>query len=241
MKNKIKISSRFLSILLLIVMVGIMNLFTCAQKNDNEITFNPTDSLQTSLIQKNVLPADSASIFSETEKGSKFLKASLFATEYDLFIGTSLAVGPETVSKWEDKMQKLKLKAIARQYVKSFTTPPVIDKDLFIINYIGHPYQGGFYYNSLRSQNACALHSALFCLGRSLLWEYGWEAGLEQPSIQDLISTPLAGILVGELTHKATIKMSENGFCWYEVVLVCILNPAYVINNGFKLQRASKK
>jgi len=241
MKNKIKRTDKIFSFFLLLLIAFVVNLTSRAQNINDSNNTSPADTVPLVFSENKALPADTVSVFSKKTKGPKFLRASLFATEYNLVIGTSLAVGPETVSKWEDKMEKLKLKAIAKQYTKSFTTPPVIDKDLFIINYIGHPYQGSFYYNSLRSQNACAFHASLFCLGHSLLWEYGWEAGLEQPSIQDLVSTPFAGILVGELTHRATLKMSENGFCWYEVVLVYILNPAYVINNGFKLKKASKK
>jgi len=158
---------------------------------------------------------------------------------YNITIGAFLAIAPESLSKWSKK-EKFQISSILHQYHESFTKPPVIDKDLLIVNYAGHPYQGGFYYNTVRSQGASVWQSSLFCLGQSFLWEYGWEAGLEQPSIQDLITSPLAGIIVGELSHVATIKMSKNGFRWYEVVLVCIINPAYAINNKFKFERPSK-
>lgn len=77
------------------------------------------------------------------------------------------------------------------------------------------------------------LQSSLFCLGQTLVWEYVWEAGIEQPSIQDLIITPLAGILVGEACHLATIKMSKHGFNTLEKITSCIINPSWVINNKF--------
>ena len=163
------------------------------------------------------------------------LRASEYIMGYNVTIGLYLAIAPNYITKW-DKDDKFQLKTILNQYHQSFTSPPVIDKDLWIVNYIGHPYQGGFYYNTLRAQGANTLQSSLFCIGQSLIWEYCWEGGLEQPSIQDLISTPLAGILVGELSHAATIKMSRNGFRWYEAVLVCILNPSYALNNGFTLK-----
>tara|TARA_R110000772_G_scaffold53043_5_gene121462 strand:+ start:486 stop:725 length:240 start_codon:yes stop_codon:yes gene_type:complete len=66
-----------------------------------------------------------------------------------------------------------------------------------------------------------------------LLWEYVWEAGFEQPSIQDLLVTPVAVIVLGEFIHIATINMSKNGFRWYEIIFVTGLNPAYAINNRF--------
>ena len=57
---------------------------------------------------------------------------------------------------------------------------------------------------------------------------------------QNLITTPFGGILVGELSHVATIKMSKNGFYWYEVALVCLINPTYALNSKFKFKRHSK-
>lgn len=176
---------------------------------------------------------------SNASLGNKILTGSVYVAGYNLAIGAYLVVAPEEVSKW-DKKEKFSMKSISKQYKSSFTAAPVFDHDLWAINYIGHPYQGGYYYNSLRSQNAGAAASALFCLGQSLLWEYGWEAGMEQPSIQDLISTPLAGILFGELSHVAAVKMSRNGYKWYEIVFVCIINPAFAINNGFRTKRLPK-
>ncbi len=168
---------------------------------------------------------------------NKIIRANFSCMGYDaLFLGI-LINAPESISKWENKEEKFKFSSIMNQYENSFTKPPVIDKDLFITNYIGHPYQGGYYYNTMRSQGATALESSLFCLGQTLIWEYIWEAGIEQPSIQDLITTPLGGILVGELSHIATLAMSRNGFRWYEIVVSCIINPAYAINNNFKFNK----
>jgi|WetSurMetagenome_2_1015567.scaffolds.fasta_scaffold428573_1 hypothetical protein len=169
---------------------------------------------------------------------NKMVRGNNYAMGYNAFIITFLLVVPEAISKW-DKENDLNFPAIGRQYHDSYTKPPVIDHDMFITNYIGHPYQGGFYYNTVRSQGATILQSSLFCLGQSLLWEYGWEAGLEQPSIQDLITTPLAGILVGELCHVATLKMSRHGFTKWEKVAVCIINPAFAFNNKLIFKKKS--
>jgi hypothetical protein len=166
---------------------------------------------------------------------NKLIRANFYVMGYNIAMGAYLAVCPEYISKW-NKKEKFQMTAIIHQYHESFTKPPVFDKDLFIVNYLGHPYQGGYYYNALRSQGADVWQSSLFCLGQSFLWEYGWEAGMEQPSIQDLFTTPLLGILAGELSHVATIKMSRNGFRWYEIGLVCLINPVYAINNGFKFR-----
>lgn len=165
---------------------------------------------------------------------NKLVRSTSYSIIYNSVILSGLVFAPESFSKWENKEEKFKLSSILNQYKQAYTTPPVIDHDLWMTNYLGHPYQGGFYYNTLRCQGATALQSSLFCLYRSLLWEYGWEACVEQPSLQDLFVTPIGGILVGEATHLATIEMSKNGFRWYEIVATCLLNPSYVVNNNFK-------
>lgn len=162
----------------------------------------------------------------------KFWKASANVLVFNLTIQTILFLSPESFTNW-DKEEKYRIKSILSQYKESFTKPPVLDEDGWLVNYVGHPWQGSFYYNSLRSQEASFWSSSFFCIGNTLLWEYVWEGGFEQPSIQDLIVTPVAGILLGELIHLATINMSKNGFRWYEIFFVSLLNTAYAINNSF--------
>jgi hypothetical protein len=164
--------------------------------------------------------------------GNKMIRGSAYSLGYNAVIMTTLILSPEYISQW-DRKEVFKSAAIREQYRLSFTTPPVKDNDLFIVNYVGHPYQGSFYYNAVRSQGARIWQSSLFAIMQSVLWEYVWEGGLEQPSIQDLIITPLGGILLGELSHRATLAMGKNGFQWYEIILTCIINPAYAFNNGF--------
>lgn len=171
---------------------------------------------------------------------NKIGRAINYTIGYDVIVTGWILVIPQSISKW-DVPAKFNIPAMKKQYHKSYTEPPVIDNDMFVINYIGHPYQGGFYYNTMRSQGASVLQSSLFCIGQSLIWEYVYEAGMEQPSIQDLITTPFVGIIVGELCHVATLKMSKNGFKWYEIPLVCILNPSYAMNNRFRFNKTAKQ
>lgn len=143
---------------------------------------------------------------------------------------------PKDVSNWS----KQNPQAVNVQYRKTFSRPPVLDADVWYINYLGHPYAGACYYNAIRSQSAKFWQAALFSLGHSLVWEYVAEGGLEQPSIQDLIVTPIVGSLLGELIHHATVTMSRNGFTWYEKMFVCVFNPMFAINNGFKYAKLPK-
>lgn len=224
----------------LIMLAVFMHFYIYAQIQTNESSVSRTDTLKSFLVRRNPPYLYSVCLnHQEARIGNKIKRANLYVVGFNITLGASLIIAPDNISKW-DKKDKLQIETIENQYKKSFTLQPVIDKDFWFINYIGHPYQGSYYYNAMRSQNVNAWHSALFCFGQSLLWEYGWEAGMEQPSIQDLITTPIAGILIGELTHVATIKMSKNGFLWYEKVLVCLINPTYAFNIRFKFNRPKK-
>jgi len=202
-----------------------------------ENPLNLTDTLKSFLVKKDP-PFLHSLYMNHKEKPvlNKVGRGCIYGLIFNTSIMTGLVLSPTWLNQWDNLSTRLKFDSMVNQYKNSFTKPPVIDHDAYITNYVGHPYQGGYYYNSVRSQGANMLQSSLFCLGQTLLWEYVWEAGIEQPSIQDLIVTPLAGILVGELSHVATIKMSRNGFTKWEKVIVCIINPSYVINNKFKLK-----
>lgn len=164
--------------------------------------------------------------------GRKIWRGSIPIITFEAIGYGILAVLPPEISQWEDVDDRY-----TRNWKNSYTKPPVFDQDLWYVNYIGHPYQGTLLYNAVRSQNANIWQSSLFCLGHTVLFEYVIEAGIEQPSIQDLIVTPLTGVLLGEGIHRGTIAMAKNGFKWYEATAVIIFNPMFAINNGFKFAK----
>ncbi len=154
----------------------------------------------------------------------------------ELFIGGIEVVGmtvliclPKEITKWSDDWAQ----DAWRNLKRSFSIAPVWDKDDWQLNYIGHPIAGSYYYNALRSQNASRFHSFLFSTAQSFIWEYIIEGVAERPSIQDIFVTPVVGSLLGEATHLATMGMRKNGFNFIEKVFVLLLNPMFVINNGF--------
>lgn len=224
-----------------IILTGLVHLYAFAQMPANQSFLSSKDTLNSLFVLK-----DDPSYFSvhinhrDATLGNKLLRGTKYVVGYNISMGSYLLVAPEYVTKW-NKAEKFRIEAIRKQYKESYSLPPVFDKDLWVVNYMGHPYQGSFYYNAMRSQGAGRRNSALFCIGQSILWEYLWEAGMEQPSVQDLITTPIGGILIGELTHFAAVKMSKNGFRWYEAALVCLINPTYAINNGFRKRHIAKQ
>ncbi len=188
------------------------------------------DYLKAFIPEKNIEMTDFQLRNQDRSLGRKILRAELLIGGAELAGMGILIALPKSVTKWEDGWvddAKSNLK-------RAWTKPPVWDKDHWSINYIGHPYAGALYYNALRSQGATRLQSFIFSTVQSTIWEYGLEAFAEQPSTQDLFITPLVGSFVGELAHLATLRMRRNGFTGIEKVVVTVINPSYVLNNGFK-------
>ncbi len=117
---------------------------------------------------------------------------------------------------------------------RAWTTVPQWDDDDIEFNYIGHPYTGAFTYNLMRSQDASPLVSWLFSCSQSLIWEFTIEALEEQPSMQDLLITSNVGSLIGEGCHRLTTRLRKNGLTLPEKILVTVINPGHVLNNGYK-------
>lgn len=163
----------------------------------------------------------------------KWLRAEAFIGGLELSAMGTLMLMPPTVTKWEPDF----IKDASTNLKRAFTRPPVWDSDDFALNYIAHPYTGAIYYNGLRSQGATKWQSFVFSAAQSTFWEYVIEGVAERPSIQDLIVTPVTGYFVGEIIHKATINMRRKGFNFLEKVVVLILNPMYVANNGYRNTR----
>lgn len=116
---------------------------------------------------------------------------------------------PEKVTKWDKSKGFVEL---ASQYTTRVHQGPVIDKDEWWINYIGHPLSGAAYYTMVRHRGFSAMESATFSFIMStFLWEYGIEAFAEIPSAQDLILTPLIGSLLGEAFYVWAKRIESNG------------------------------
>ncbi len=156
--------------------------------------------------------------------------ASMEVLGMETFTSLLLVMLPRSVTKWEDDYWN----HFGRNIRRAYTKPPVWDKDPWPVNYLGHPYQGAYFFNTLRSQNCSFAASAGFTIFHTFLWEYVIEAFVEQPSIQDLVITPVAGILLGELFHFFTLRWRDNGFTTGEKIGTALLNPFYVLNNGYR-------
>jgi hypothetical protein len=161
----------------------------------------------------------------------KFLRGTLIITGTEIASGVVLALLPSEFTKWDETA----LQRGSANYKRAWTEPPAWDKDSFFNDYMGHPYAGALYYNMIRSQGGTPLQSFGFAAFQSTLWEYAIESVAEQPSIQDLIITPIAGSLIGEVFHQLSLEILKKGdLNLGQKVLVFFLNPSWVINNGFR-------
>ena len=140
-------------------------------------------------------------------------KRLLYNTE--LFAATALAafgllwIAPESVSKWDK--EEIKEEGFFTKWKKNVKEGPVFDKDDFVMNYIIHPWAGGVYYMTARGSGykpwECFTYSFLMS---TFFWEYGIESFAEIPSWQDLIVTPIAGSIAGELFFVAKRKIIQK-------------------------------
>ena len=206
---------------------------TDPQKTDIKTKAGSFQNLKTYLINlPDTLPKQSNTPLLRNQNAGiwkKIGRAELFIGGAELFGVTVLMLSPKEVTGWSTDWAQDAWRNVKR----SLATPPVWDDDDWQLNYIGHPVAGSYYYNSLRSQHASIFHSFLFATAQSCIWEYFIEATAEKPSTQDLIVTPIVGSILGESIHQLTMNMRRNGFNFFEKVFVIILNPMFVLNNGF--------
>lgn len=105
---------------------------------------------------------------------------------------------PESISNWSEEQKE--------EYSLSTwwdnVSNPRWDDDAFWINYIAHPYWGAAYYVRARERGFDERASFWYSVAMSTAFEFGAEALFEQPSIQDLIVTPVGGVIMGEYFMK---------------------------------------
>jgi hypothetical protein len=111
----------------------------------------------------------------------------------------------------------------------------VFDTDPFSTNQLQHPYSGSIFYGFARSAGLSYWESLVYTFGGSLLWEYAGETG--PPSVNDLISTTLAGSFLGEALYRmANLVLATGGArpgFWRELGAAGISPPTGFNRNVF--------
>lgn len=129
---------------------------------------------------------------------------------FHIFLLGWMASLPESITKWEPGT--FSSDRLPEKWLESVKEGPVRDKDELYVNYVIHPYQGAAYYNIARHEGLDPWGAFWYSfLLSTVLWEYGFEAFAEPPSIQDLIVTPTVGSLLGECFFRMNRHIQNSG------------------------------
>lgn len=119
---------------------------------------------------------------------------------------------PEDATSW-NRAEITKVPLFKRWWRNVYKLGPEWDHDNPIFNYILHPYAGAVYYMGARSCGFNVWQSLLYSACISTIgWEYGIEAFMERPSIQDLFITPLVGSFIGECFFNIKRHIVTHGY-----------------------------
>jgi hypothetical protein len=101
------------------------------------------------------------------------------------------------------------------------------DIDRFGMNYFFHPYSGSMYFNGARANGYTFFESIPFAFLGSLEWEYFGENTL--PSFNDVINTPVHGILLGEIFYRLGSNILDDQTTgaerFFRELAVAVLTP----------------
>ncbi|HSG81113.1 MAG TPA: DUF3943 domain-containing protein [Gemmatimonadota bacterium] len=181
------------------------------------------ESLESTLVSADV------SDFYNSSYGKQFIRGWALITGVEVSLLVITMAAPKEWTGWTDDFVKDGLNNLER----AWTSAPMYDGDHWFHNFVGHPYGGSVYYNTVRSQGAGVLGSFFFSAFMSAQWEYAFEAFAEQPSIQDIFITPISGAILGEAVHTVTVRMVRNGTSVFEKAFILLMNPTHVVMRGF--------
>ena len=157
------------------------------------------------------------------------------------FVGTLfvLELLPEDATSW-NRAALQKDPFYRRWYNNIFRRGPEWDHDKIIFNYVLHPYAGAAYFMAARSCGFNYFQSLLYSACISTIgWEFGIEACMERPSIQDIFITPIVGSVFGELFYKLKRNIVGHDYtlCGSRVfgnIVVFLIDPVNEVVNLFR-------
>jgi hypothetical protein len=147
---------------------------------------------------------------------------------YQVLVVGVLYVAPESVSGWSDESKNSFSFAEWRQNAGD----PHRDSDDHFINYVLHPYWGATYYIRGLERGLDRAGSVAFSAFLSTLFEFGLEALFEQPSYQDLWTTPVIGSMLGEFWFRPLrerIRAKPGPLDWRDKTLLALTDPLGVV------------
>jgi hypothetical protein len=105
-----------------------------------------------------------------------------------------------------------------------------LDTSGFNTNFVGHPIGGTMYYMAARSNQLSVAESSAFALGGAVFWEVFGEVQ-EIVSINDVITTSLAGIGISEALLQLGAFFDRSSSAMHNRVLGCVFAPLKSLND----------
>lgn len=116
--------------------------------------------------------------------------------------------------------------------------PWIWDDDPYLPNELGHPYQGSLSFSAARSSGLGFWTSVPFAFVSSGSWELFME--VESPSKNDLITTTVGGIVLGEILHRLSLQILDSGSpTWPRWLFSSLVDPMGAFNRYFFGRRAN--
>ena len=169
---------------------------------DTEIAVNLTKDMNKSPYRITLFSPE------EGEDGQRLFEQTMLVMSLGPAIGFAISLLPEDISGWDGENKG----TYADKWKKNVTGGAVWDDDDWAINFIGHPYFGGVYYQVARKSGYNQWNSFTYsALMSTFYWEYGLEAFMEKPAIQDIVVTPVLGWVYGEWAHQKEKEIRADG------------------------------
>lgn len=128
-----------------------------------------------------------------------------------------------------------------KTYRRTFTLPPVWDSDSISWNYGVHPIMGSFSYLAYRNKHAYWAEAFAGAAINSAIYEYLIAGGTQQPSIHDLIVSPVLGSLLGEGIYQLKkLLLRDHHLNVIEKIAITITDPFEVFYYGFNYRKICK-
>jgi Domain of unknown function (DUF3943) len=151
-----------------------------------------------------------------------------FFVGYEAVVTGVLYLLPESVTKWTAEQRKTSMS----QWWENVQHPQW-DDDHWYVNYLGHPYFGAIAYIRARERRFGAFGGFWYAALLSTLYEFGIEALFERPSYQDLLVTPVGGLLLGALLFEPIRRhiQGKPQQQWYDHLTLAVTDPLGTANS----------
>jgi hypothetical protein len=179
---------------LLLFLIGLFFVNTNTQAQDSLAISSDTNRLTNSATQPSLISADT---FVPTPKrfwraSGELMLAQVIPWSYNYFVRKA-------------DFAKISFKSIGHNLKFSNW---VWDDNSFNTNQFAHPYHGGIYFSSFRTNGYNFWQSVPAAFAGSYMWEVAGET--HPPAPNDFINTSMGGIALGEMTYRLSNMIVDN-------------------------------